>query len=597
MKTRQKDKGPNRIERWLDQFSIKTKLIIIYIVCMAIPLVVTDSIVLGIVYNNVNADRTHEYENIASAVRYNLYSSVDDASKLAKGIYSSKAIHTFLTRTYPTTLDYVNNYNQFFRDTLLNVYTGQSNQQVRFYTDNETIVSGSEFQQLSEVFDKGWYQYIKNSGLDQGLCFDFDNKSSAVSSSNRKIYFFQKLNYYAGVDNILLVELEYNAMGHKLENMNYDSTVYICDGNTIVLSNGSFNSANKPFAELEDYSEIGYTEKFNIYGKEISIHIIKGKNDLMRILLKYMPLIVLLIITNLLLPFFMVFQINGSFTRRIKELSEVFAGVEDERLVAISNPRGQDEIGVLMRNYNKMVERINSLIQIVYKNKIEEQEMLVARQNAELLALHSQINPHFLFNALESIRMHSLIKNEKETAEMVEKLAVMQRQYVEWQEDSIKVKTELDLVAAYLTLQKYRFGDRLSFELDVEDDCSELYIPKLSIVTFVENACVHGIESKTTQGWIFVRIFRENDIVCLEIEDTGTGIPEEEVELLLSRMRDSSIGMLKEKGRVGIVNACLRLKMISNNEVTFEMDSEIGVGTMIQIKLPAKYLEERDYIC
>ena len=84
-----------------------------------------------------------------------------------------------------------------------------------------------------------------------------------------------------------------------------------------------------------------------------------------------------------------------------------------------------------MRNYNRMVARTNELIQIVYKNKIKEQEMLVERQNAELLALHSQINPHFLFNALESIRMHSLLKNEYETADMVEKLALMQRQYVE----------------------------------------------------------------------------------------------------------------------------------------------------------------------
>ena len=71
----------------------------------------------------------------------------------------------------------------------------------------------------------------------------------------------------------------------------------------------------------------------------------------------------------------------------------------------ISYVRGKDEIGSLMSNYNRMVARTNELIQIVYKNKIKEQEMLVERQNAELLALHSQINPHFLFNALESIRM------------------------------------------------------------------------------------------------------------------------------------------------------------------------------------------------
>ena len=146
---------------------------------------------------------------------------------------------------------------------------------------------------------------------------------------------------------------------------------------------------------------------------------------------------------------------NRSFTQRISELSKVFETVGGEHLVPISYVRGKDEIGSLMRNYNRMVARTNELIQIVYKNKIKEQEMLVERQNAELLALHSQINPHFLFNALESIRMHSLLKNEYETADMVEKLALMQRQYVEWGNDSVEIRREMEFVRAYLGLQKY----------------------------------------------------------------------------------------------------------------------------------------------
>ena len=147
---------------------------------------------------------------------------------------------------------------------------------------------------------------------------------------------------------------------------------------------------------------------------------------------------------------------NRSFTQRISELSKVFETVGGEHLVPISYVRGKDEIGSLMRNYNRMVARTNELIQIVYKNKIKEQEMLVERQNAELLALHSQINPHFLFNALESIRMHSLLKNEYETADMVEKLALMQRQYVEWGNDSVEIRREMEFVRAYLGLQKHR---------------------------------------------------------------------------------------------------------------------------------------------
>ena len=222
--------------------------------------------------------------------------------------------------------------------------------------------------------------------------------------------------------------------------------------------------------------------------------------------------------------------------------------------------------------------------------------MLVARQNAELLALHSQINPHFLFNALESIRMHSIIKHELETADMVERLAVLQRQYVEWQDDSVMIEKEMDFVETYLELQKYRFGDKLSFELDVDEACNAFVIPKLSIVTFVENACVHGMESKATAGWIFVRIYQEKEYLCLEIEDTGNGMDEEETAQLQARMSGANIDMLKGKGRVGIVNACLRLKMVSRDEVLFDVESENGVGTLIQIRIPMRYVtkEEKD---
>ena len=197
-----------------------------------------------------------------------------------------------------------------------------------------------------------------------------------------------------------------------------------------------------------------------------------------------------------------------------------------DHLIPLPCEEGKDEISSMIRNYNRMVERTNGLIETVYKNKIHEQEMLVGRKNAELLALHSQINPHFLFNVLESIRMHSILKKENETADMVAKLAVMQRQYVEWGNDSVSIFQEIEFVKAYLALQKYRFGERLNYDIEVDRECENFKIPKLTIVTFVENACVHGIESKSSPGWIFVRIGRQGEGLEIEIEDNGSGMAE-----------------------------------------------------------------------
>ena len=110
--------------------------------------------------------------------------------------------------------------------------------------------------------------------------------------------------------------------------------------------------------------------------------------------------------------------INVSFVGRLRTLSDSFDSVNEDRnsLEIIEDVHGKDEIGSLMRNYNRMVIRLKDLIKTVYEDRLEKQEIDIARQQAELLALHSQINPHFLFNVLESIRMHSLIKHEDETA-------------------------------------------------------------------------------------------------------------------------------------------------------------------------------------
>lgn len=580
------------IEVSMDNFKIKKKFYIIYILCMLLPLILTDSVIIYIVIHSEQVSRRHEMENIANAVHYNLYNGIDSAAELGKSIYMNKYINEFLDKKYSSSLDYVISYQNFFKDTLLENSVGIDNVMITMYSENDTIVNGGEFSRLEMIKESEWYEYLKNSGLDTALYFDYNESNSPAVEAKRKIMFLKKLNFYgeAGIEKVLKIELDYSSMTRNLTKMNYATPVYICWNDQIVLSNGKHASVGKDFEPFEEEDKVGYAQDMSLYGIDLKIYVLKSEVKSLTQIIRNFPIILLLILINAVLPIIMVRGFNRSFTVRLGELSEAFKNVENEHLVEIENARGKDEIGSLMRSYNIMAARINSLIQIVYKNRLQEQEMMVARQNAELLALHSQINPHFLFNALESIRMHSIIKREMETADMVEKLAIMQRQYVEWGNDSVDIGKEMDFVRAYLALQKYRFGDRLSYELDVEEGCNDLKIPKLSVVTFVENSCVHGIESKTTPGWIFVRIYRKSEWLYLEVEDTGSSMEEEVVAELLAKMKNASIEMLKNKGRVGMVNACLRLKMISLDEVQFEVDAEAGVGTMVQIRVPLKYV-------
>jgi len=191
--------------------------------------------------------------------------------------------------------------------------------------------------------------------------------------------------------------------------------------------------------------------------------------------------------------------------------------------------------------------------------------------------------------------MHSVLRGETETAEMVEKLAVIERNNADWNEDRTTVEREMDFVKAYLGLQKYRFGERLSYDLEVDDKCRNSYIPRLTIVTFVENACVHGIEAKSSPGWIFVRVYYKDEDMIIEIEDTGGGLSDEAAAALLDKMNNASIEDLKQAGRIGMVNACLRLRMATEDRVKFMVESEKGVGTTVTVIIPKGCTYEKSF--
>lgn len=579
------DKLSNR----LNDYKVEKKLRILYICCVLFPLIITDSVILAVVIRSDRATMQYELENINSAMKYNLTSNVEKAVTIANNIYTNRYINDYLNQEYETTLDYYISYQNFLKDTLLISSITASGTALIMYADNDTIVNGSEFTRLDDtVRESEWYQYLMDSGQDRVLYVYFDENNTPIINSRRKVSLIRKLNFYQrdNCEKILKLDLDYTGLVSAAVKMNYEAPVYVCCGGQIIFSNEGHSSIGRDFDEFKEGKRVGYQETFNVYGQDITVYVLRKKENALYQIWNNAPLILFLICVNAILPWLFMRVINRSFTGRLQELSMVFNRVEDEKMQKIQCSRGQDEIGALMQNYNRMANRINDLIQTVYKDKLKEQEINIARQNAELLALHSQINPHFLFNALESIRMHSILKGEGETAHMVEKLAVMERQYVDWGTDSVTILEEMGFVEAYLELQKYRFGDRLSFYLEIDESCRNYRIPKLTMVTFVENACVHGVENKPTPGWVFVRVFLEQEILCLEIEDTGNGIHEPLLSELREKMAHAGIASLKKKGHVGIMNACLRLRMMTDDKVRFELESEEGAGTIVTVKIP-----------
>lgn len=582
------------LEEKINDYSVKKKLVLFYVCCVLLPLFITDSIILGIIFKGEEKENRHEMMSIASAVESELVYTLEESAKMANAIYLNRSMNEFLDKRYESDLDFYNASLDLGWNTFYEIVGGTTSaNQVVMYSDNDTVVNGNHVYHLDAAKEETWYKKLQDPNVNIILTFDFIGYKSPASSIYRRISVVRKLDYHKDLksEKLVRIDIDYSAMARKLNNMRYSVPVYVCCGDKIIFSNVDHSSTRLNFSYLTGEEEISYAKEFQLYGEPMRILIMKTESDVLETIKQYLPLIFMMVTFNIVMPGIMAVAFNRSIVSRLTELGNAFDEVEAESLKEIEYVQGRDEIGTLMHNYNRMVRRSRELIKIVYKDQLEKQKMDIAKKNAELHALHSQINPHFLFNVLEGIRMHCVLKGEGETAEMIQRLAVLERENVNWKNDMILISEEMKFIEAYLELQKHRFGERLKYKLEIEENCFNYYIPKLTLVTFVENACIHGIEKKSSTCWIYVRVYQKTDILCLEIEDTGAGMEETEAEALRKKMQTSNIESLEGATHVGIANACLRLQMVTNHTMDFELDSEVGTGTFILIKVPTDKLQ------
>lgn len=575
-----------KLQQWLNHYSVRKKLIIVFVICVILPLIVTDGVVAALVFRAEERKTEYEMRNIANVVKYDMEFVFGEAQRMTAAAYINKYLYDFLNEKYESNLEFVSARHLLTKSSVYENYYGFSDSNMIIYADNPSLVDGGYFRKLDEAKNKAWYQSFQDSGKAMQLQFYFEE-------GKRKVALIRKLNYYdSDSEKLVKLEMGYNALKRNITKSEYSLPVYICGNGRILFSNKGHSQYTREYESYIPPQNVGYVENLNLYGNDIRIVVEREENALLQNIKNSLPWILIMIFLNILIPVIVMNVINDSFTDRLAQLSNAFDQTTYDQLTEIPEISGQDEIAMLMGNYNRMVQRFNELIRSIYLGRLERQEIDIARQKAELLALRSQINPHFLSNVLESIRMHCVIRNEKETAVMIEQLALLERQNANWTKDVVEVQEEIKLIQSYLELQKYRFGERLSFDVDMEEGCEHFYIPKLTIVTFVENACVHGVEGKITPSWIYVRVYTKQDWLVIEIEDTGTGILSEKRDDILAKIENASIDTLRKDDHIGIVNACLRLKLVADENIDIELESEDGMGTFWAIRIPLASLKK-----
>lgn len=261
--------------------------------------------------------------------------------------------------------------------------------------------------------------------------------------------------------------------------------------------------------------------------------------------------------------------VSKTITRPIKKLLWAITKTGQGNFNVQLSVHSNDEIGFLINKFNEMNKRIKNLIADNYESKLRQKE-------AEIKALNKQINPHFLYNTLNSINWLAIENNEKEISKMLMDLSNILQYSSKNMKDLETIENEIDFVVRYLNIMKVRFGDRFVVRYEIDKSISNIYVPKFFLQPIVENAILHGFSQINSGGILIISGYREDADIVFEIADNGKGVD----NIVLKKIQESNIKS------TGIKNIDKRIKLLFGNDYGVSIESKENKGFKATIKIP-----------
>lgn len=270
------------------------------------------------------------------------------------------------------------------------------------------------------------------------------------------------------------------------------------------------------------------------------------------------------------------YLLSVNITHPLRKLKSLMRTVETGNLDVAFPTKYKDEVGQLGRSFNAMVQRIKQLIDEVYKKQLMLQE-------AEIRAIQAQFNPHFLYNALDSINWMARIHKLDHISRTVVSLGELLRFSIRKGQALIPVREDMQQIRNFLTIQQMRYGDKLEVHIELDDEVERLYTLKLMLQPIVENAITHGLEMKRGPGRLWITGKVQGERVRFEVRDDGVGIPQEKLERITS---GQFVSVDERKTGIGLENVKKRLQLYFGDRYVLTLVSQPQQGTTTTIEIP-----------
>ncbi|WP_374933329.1 sensor histidine kinase [Neobacillus driksii] len=294
-------------------------------------------------------------------------------------------------------------------------------------------------------------------------------------------------------------------------------------------------------------------------------------------------LVVLMILSAVILTNIVGKYISDPFKKMAKQMGMI----NKKNLDLDFEMSGPEEMKILHTGFKELIVRINNLMDQI---RLEQEE----KRQLEFAIMHAQINPHFLYNTMYSIKGLCDMGLNKDASQMISALASFFRIGISKGRDIISIHDEMEHIQHYLFIQEMRYGDDFSYEIEIDKEIISYNIIKLSLQPLIENAIYHGVKQKRGQGKITIRGYQVKDIIHLEVEDNGNGIEPQKLKDILLEIETSNQEKKKYIG-IGLQSVNERIKIHFGNQYGLTIASEPGNGTVVSIKIPKTKGEINQY--
>jgi two-component system, sensor histidine kinase YesM len=284
-------------------------------------------------------------------------------------------------------------------------------------------------------------------------------------------------------------------------------------------------------------------------------------------------------VVGLLLVILATLFVSFKITSPIRILSQNIQQVEEGKMEVQFDSLGKDEIGILGYRFKQMVEKVNHLINREYRLQLEN-------KTNQLKVLQSQLNPHFLYNALQSIGTVALKNNVPQIYTLVTHLSKIMRYGMNMDEDIVPLIKEINYTKAFLLLQKERFGEHLQYSIQLEDEITNVAVPKMLLQPIIENYFKHGFDSREGVGSISIECRKDGEFLVIDVSDNGVGVTDQRLQEIFQHFEDGNQSKNEEESNIGLKNVYFRLKLYYEDRATLQLMNLENGGFVVTIKLP-----------